>query len=220
MANLYTKTSKRKLPLVLSFDKSTTELNYDKSAPCTFLMDLKCMHDLVPAGITISGTTTDAWTPCGEPVHPAWDSSGEKKKLWAFAEIRSTKNNVQQLVVLLCQRCDSSGGYPERTVGVTPDMEWGPRQFSRSCHSESVSSVLLKWAPVRCSLCMLHCLLACSIGLAAKGDIWWLMCSHVPPLLWAADALHRQIGRGGWGSGVSLRWTGSVTRVCNKCSLL
>ncbi len=78
----------------------------------------------------------------------------------------------------------------------------GPGPFSRSCHSESVSSVLLRRAPVRCSLCMLHCLLACSIGLAAKGDIWWLMCSHVPPLLWAADALHRQIGRedgGAWG---------------------
>lgn len=61
---------------------------------------------------------------------------------------------------------------------------------------------------VRCSLCMRHCPLACSIGLAAKGDIWWLMCSHVPPLLWAADALHRQIaGRGmgvGWKDGQSV----------------
>lgn len=88
----------------------------------------------------------------------------------------------------------------------------GPGPFSRSCHSESVSSVLLKRAPVRCSLCMLHCLLACSIGLAAKGDIWWLMCSHVPPLLWAADALHRQIGREDGGAGGA--WDGqAVERV-------
>lgn len=65
-------------------------------------MDLKCMHDLVPAGIAISGTTTDAWSPCGEPVHPAWDSTGKnirvvkknKKKSSAFAEIRSTKDSV------------------------------------------------------------------------------------------------------------------------------
>lgn len=146
------------------------------------------------------------WRACSSCMRFFW-----KKKKWAFAGIRSTKNNVQQLVVLSCQRCDSRGGYPERTVGVTPDMEWGPRQFSKSCHSESVSSVLLKWAPVRCSLCMLHCLLACSIGLAAKGDIWWLMCSHVPPLLWAADALHRQIGRGGVGEWGELE----MDRQCN-----
>lgn len=78
------------------------------------------MHDLVPAGITISGTTTDARTPYGEPVHPAYKILLEKKK--SFAHTKSTPNTIQQLVLW--------SGYPQRTVGVTPDMERGPGRFS------------------------------------------------------------------------------------------
>lgn len=113
----------------------------------------------------------------------------------------------------------------EHTDNITMDFTflWS-RCHGEACmllfsHSRWVYPALLqRRAVVRCSLCMRHCLLACSIALAAKGDIWWLMCSHVPPLLWAADALHRQIAEKGDGEGGEDGQTQSVFFVCvNVC---
>lgn len=177
-------------------------------------MDLRCRHDLVPAGITISGTTTDDWSPCGEHVHPAWDSSGKKnirvvkQKILCFCRNQINQRQCSVISGIITPALWQSARISRENCRCHSWHRMGPGPFSRSCHSESVSSVLLKRAPVRCSLCMLHCLLACSIGLAAKGDIWWLMCSHVPPLLWAADALHRQIGRRG--GRVGWAWDGQA----------